>query len=222
MTGLLEKDILILVKQKKLFIIYLASAIMLSFAMDSSFVVSYFTMIGSLLVLSTLSYDSFDNGLSFLMTLPACAKTYAREKYVFSVIGLLCSWIAGVAAQFISLLLQKQSFDAADLISMDLAFIPIFLIIVSLMLPINLKFGPEKGRIILIIIIAIVMGIGLLGKKLILSLLKDPNQIDLEYWMLKIQSIPQSMIVLAGYGISILFFFITMAISVGIMNKKEF
>ena len=166
MRGLLEKDILILAKQKKLFFIYLASAIMLSFAMDTSFVVSYFTMIGSLLVLTTISYDTFDNGLPFLMSLPVDAKTYAKEKFAFSLIGLSASWIAGVVAQFISMTLQQKSFDAMDLLSMDLAFIPVFLIIVSIMIPINLKFGSEKGRIIMIVLIALGVGIAFLGKKL--------------------------------------------------------
>lgn len=222
MSGLLEKDILILAKQKKLFFIYLASAIMLSFAMDNSFVVSYFTMIGALLVLTTISYDSFDNGLPFLMSLPVNAKTYAQEKYAFSLIGLLFSWAAGVVAQFVSMLLQQRSFDVMDELSMDLAFIPVFLIIVSIMLPINLKYGPEKGRIILIVLIAIGMAIGLFGKKLLSALLADPDKIDLEYLIAKLATIPKGTIVLAAFALSILIFFITMMISIRVMNKKEF
>jgi len=222
MSGLLEKDVLILVKQKKLFIIYLASALMLSFAMDSSFVVTYFTMIGSLLVLSTISYDSFDNGLPFLMSLPVNARTYAREKFAFSLIGLVFSWAAGVAAQFISMFLQQKSFDALDVLGMDLAFIPVFLVIVSIMLPINLKYGADKGRIIMIILIAIGMAIGLLGKKVLTSLLQDGSKIELEYLIAKLAAIPQNVIVLVGFGVSILIFVIAMMISIGIMDKKEF
>ena len=195
---------------------------MLSFAMDNSFVVSYFTMIGSLLVLTTISYDSFDNGLPFLMSLPVNGKTYAREKYAFSLIGLLISWAAGVVAQFVSMLLQQKSFDTLDLLSMDLAFLPVFLIIVSIMLPINLKYGPDKGRIILIVLIAIGMAIALLGKKLLSSLLKDPDRLELEYLIAKLSSIPKGTMVVAAFAISILIFFITMMISVSIMDKKEF
>ena len=218
MNGLLEKDILILIKQKKLFIIYLASALMLSFAMDSTFVVTYFTMIGSLLVLTTISYDTFDNGMPFLMSLPVDGKTYAKEKFLFSLIGLFVSWVAGVAAQFISMLLQHKAIDALDLLSMDIAFVPIFLIIISVMIPINLKYGAEKGRIVLIVICGLVVGIGFLGKKLFTDLLKDVNQIDLEYWIAKFASIPKSAVIIAGFGIAFVIFFL----SSGIMNKKEY
>jgi hypothetical protein len=222
MNGLLEKDILILIKQKKLFIIYLASALMLSFAMDSTFVVTYFTMIGSLLVLTTISYDTFDNGMPFLMSLPVDGKTYAKEKFLFALIGLFVSWAAGVAAQFISMLLQHKAIDALDLLSMDIAFVPIFLIIISVMIPINLKYGAEKGRIVLIVICGLVVGVAFLGKKIFSDLIKDTSKIEFEYWLAKISSIPKSAIIIAGFGIASVIFFLAMMISSGIMNKKEY
>ena len=222
MSGLLEKDILILIKQKKLFIIYLASALMLSFAMESSFVVTYFTMIGSLLVLTTISYDTFDNGMPFLMSLPVDGKTYAKEKFLFSLIGLFVSWAAGVAAQFISMLLQHKAIDALDLLSMDIAFVPMFLIIISVMIPINLKYGAEKGRIVLIVICGLVVGVAFLGKKIFSDLIKDTSKIELEYWLAKISSIPKSAIIIAGFGIAFVIFFLAMMIGSGIMNKKEY
>ena len=82
---------------------------MLSFAMDSTFVVTYFTMIGSLLVLTTISYDTFDNGMPFLMSLPVSGKTYAQEKFLFSLIGLFVSWGTGVVVHFITSSFSKRS-----------------------------------------------------------------------------------------------------------------
>ena len=222
MNGLLIKDVLILVKQKKLFFIYFASAVMLSFAMDSSFVVSYFTMIGSLLVMTTISYDTYDNGMPFLMTLPTDGKTYSREKFIFSLFVTFVSWAAGVATQIITQLLQQKDFDVADLISMDLAFLPVFIIVVSVIIPVNLKYGAEKGHVILIVLIGIVVGIGFLLKTAFTSLLKNPDKIDLEYWIQKFGTIPQGSIVLIAFGISFVVFLIGMAVSSKIMSKKEF
>ncbi|MBQ3905773.1 MAG: ABC-2 transporter permease [Lachnospiraceae bacterium] len=222
MNALLEKDVLILIKQKKLFFIYLVSALMLSFAMDNSFVVTYFTMIGSLLVLTTISYDTFDNGMPFLMSLPVDGKTYAREKFLFSLIGLFASWTAGVIAQFLSTILQHKEFDVLDMLSMDIAFVPIFLIIVSLMIPINLKYGAEKGRIVLMVLCGLIVGIGFLGKKLFSDFLTDPSKINLEYWIAKFSSIPKSVIVIAGFGIALVIYVVAMVISSGIMTKKEY
>ncbi|MBP5669248.1 MAG: ABC-2 transporter permease [Lachnospiraceae bacterium] len=107
MKGLLIKDYLTIAKQKKLAVLYVFVAIMLSFSMDSSFIVSYFSLIGSLLVLTTLTYDSFDNGYPFLMSLPVTAKTYVYAKYLFSFLGLLGFWGFSVILQFASLILRK-------------------------------------------------------------------------------------------------------------------
>ena len=222
MNGLLEKDILILIKQKKLFIIYIASAIMLSFAMDSTFVVTYFTMIGSLLVLTTISYDTFDNGMPFLMSLPVSGKTYAQEKFLFSLIGLFVSWGTGVVVHFITILLQQKELDLLDLLGMDIAFVPFFLIIISVMIPINLKYGADKGRIVLIVICGLVVGTAFLGKKIFMNLLKDTDRIELEYFLAKLSSLPKYAVLIACFVIAFVIFFIAMKISSGIMSKKEF
>ena len=222
MSGLLAKDTLILLKQKKLFFIYFASALMLSFVMDNTFVVSYFTMLGSLLVLTTITYDTFDNGMPFLMSLPVNGKSYARGKFLFSLIGLAVSWAIGVAIQFLSMLLQQKEFDILDTLSLDLAFIPVFLIIISVMIPINLKYGAEKGRIVLIVICALVIGIAFLGKKVFSGLLKDSSMIKLEYLLAKLSSIPKGAVILAVFGIAIVISIIAMVISSQIMSKKEF
>ncbi|MBP5669687.1 MAG: ABC-2 transporter permease [Lachnospiraceae bacterium] len=222
MNGLLEKDILILIKQKKLFIIYIASAIMLSFAMDSTFVVTYFTMIGSLLVLTTISYDTFDNGMPVLMSLPVSGKTYAQEKFLFSLIGLFVSWGTGVVVHFITILLQQKEFDLLDLLGMDIAFVPFFLIIISVMIPINLKYGADKGRIVLIVICGLVVGTAFLGKKIFMDLLKDTDRIELEYFLAKLSSLPKYAVLIACFVIAFVIFVIAMKISSGIMSKKEY
>ena len=53
---------------------------------ESTFVVSYFTMIASMFVLSTISYDEYDNGYAFLFSMPFSRTSYVKEKYVFSIL----------------------------------------------------------------------------------------------------------------------------------------
>lgn len=195
---------------------------MLSFAMDSTFVVTYFTMIGALLVLTTISYDTFDNGMPFLMSLPVSGKTYAQEKFLFSLIGLFVSWGTGVVVHFITILLQQKEFDLLDLLGMDIAFVPFFLIIISVMIPINLKYGADKGRIVLIVICGLVVGTAFLGKKIFVDLLKDTDRIELEYFLAKLSSLPKYAVLIACFVIAFVIFFIAMKISSGIMSKKEY
>ena len=221
MKGLLIKDYLTIAKQKKLAVLYVFVAIMLSFSMDSSFIVSYFSLIGSLLVLTTLTYDSFDNGYPFLMSLPVTAKTYVYAKYLFSFLGLLGFWGFSVILQFASLILRKESFEVLDVLSMDVTFFPMVLFIVGLMLPISLKFGAEKARIILIVIFGLVFVVGIMGKKLLETAVKDYH-IDFETIIKKLDAMPQQVVTLSLAGLGILAFVISMMISVGIMKKKEF
>ncbi|MBE5863629.1 MAG: ABC-2 transporter permease [Lachnospiraceae bacterium] len=221
MKGLVLKDFLVIAKQKKLAVMYVFVALMLSFSMDSSFIVSYFSLIGSLLVLTTLSYDSFDNGYPFLMTLPVDAKTYIYAKYCFSFLGLLLFWAFSILLQFGSLAFRKEPFDVLDTLGMDVAFLPAFLIIVGVMLPISLKFGPEKGRIILIVIFGLLFTIAIMGKKILETAVKDLH-IDFEAIIKKLDAIPQQVLALSLAGLGILVFLISMAISIGIMKKKEY
>ena len=83
MSGLMEKDIRLILQRKKFMLMLMAMAICLSFAMDDSFITSYMAMIGMVFALTTLSYDEYDNGLPFIFTLPISRRDYAFEKQIF-------------------------------------------------------------------------------------------------------------------------------------------
>ena len=71
MKGLLIKDFKLMKNQKNFFFIMIFIAAAMLFAeFESTFVVSYFTMIASMFVLSTISYDEYDNGYAFLFSMP--------------------------------------------------------------------------------------------------------------------------------------------------------
>ena len=221
MRGLIYKDICLLAKQKKLAIIYVFVAVMLSFSMDATFIVSYFSMIGALLVLTTLSYDAFDNGYPFLMSLPVDAKTYTFAKYAFSFMGLAAFWIVAMVVELITLVARGISFDFWDMISMNLALFPAFLLIIALMIPVSLKFGTEKCRIVLVVIAGVVVLIAILGKKITEYLVKNTN-FDLAGLLLKLQGLSKGTVVITALIASILLLLLSMLISTKIMQKKEF
>ena len=54
---------------------------------DSLFVISYAAILFTILAISTLSYDEYENGMSFLFTLPFSRNTYVVEKYLFGMLG---------------------------------------------------------------------------------------------------------------------------------------
>ena len=61
MKGLLIKDFKILLNQKRFLLMFICLAVILSFSMDSTFVVSYIPMIGLILMISTIAYDYNDD-----------------------------------------------------------------------------------------------------------------------------------------------------------------
>ena len=221
MRGLIEKDVCLLLKQKKIMVMYLVVAFMLSFTMDSSFIVSYFSLIGALLVLTTLSYDSYDNGLPFLMSLPIDAKTYVYAKYLFSLIGLLVAWCLSVVVQFIAMAVQNTPIDILDTLQMDLAFIPVFILIISVSIPISLKFGVERSRIILLAIGGICMVMFFLGKKL-LDFLGTKWSFDLTPIMEKVISAPKETVTVVALAAGCIAGLLSAAISVHVMKNKEY
>ena len=81
MRGLICKDLRLMMVQKN-FLIMLAAVALVSLAAmdDPMFVIMYMTLIFTSFILSTMSYDEFDNGFPFLFTLPITRKLYVREK----------------------------------------------------------------------------------------------------------------------------------------------
>ena len=94
MKGLLIKDFKLMKNQKNFFFIMIFIAAAMLFAeFESTFVVSYFTMIASMFVLSTISYDEYDNGYAFLFSMPFSRTSYVKEKYIFSILMGGGAWL---------------------------------------------------------------------------------------------------------------------------------
>lgn len=94
-----------------------------------------------------------------------------------------------------------------------LAFVILFL---CLMIPIQLKFGSEKGRIVLFIIF-----FGIIGIVYLVSKITDKIPAQIIEVFRGIQKLPFGILAALAVGIYILALFISLKISLGIMEKKE-
>lgn len=163
MKGLLTKDFALFCQRKRTFLLLALLAIMMCFTMkDGSFVISWMTIIASFFAVSSLTYDEYDNCYPFLMSLPVTRKIYAIEKYVF---GFLCgfgAWIYAVILSFVcELIIGTCGNFLTELVSAAI-FIPLFMLLIDISLPLNLKFGSEKGRIAILILWGVIF-VGFLG-----------------------------------------------------------
>ncbi len=221
MKGLLIKDSRIILGQKKLLILYFFVSIMLGFTMSSSFIVSYFPMIGMMLVISTISYDNHENGMGFLMTMPVRPGDYAVAKYIFAVVGLFLTWAVAILMQFITLFVQKTPFDVSELIVEDFMILPVFFIITSIMIPVEFKFSSEKSKIVLFVLCGIIVLIMIAGKG-VLEFIHSNFGVDFEAMAAKADTLSPVTVVAALYAVCVVIISISMMISIRIMQKKEF
>ena len=219
MKGLFIKDIRLIVNQKRFLILYLAVALILSFSMDSSFIVSYVPMMAMLLVLSTISYDYNDNGMSFIMTLPNKPGDYAVEKYIFSASGVTFMWLVSMVLQFVSFMIQKTEYVLSEVILTDALMLPMFLLIIAIMIPIELKYSPEKGRTVLFIIFGIVMIAVIAGKGLVEKIGGAGDVMEL---FVKFQNMSPVVLIIAAYAVCLIALSISMVSTIRIMQNKEF
>ena len=108
MKGLFVKDIELMKQQKQFFILVVVMGVILNLAGSGSvsFATGYFTIVTAIFAITTISYDEFDNGLAFLMTLPVTRKQYVAEKYLLgagltavawgiaTITGVICKGVA--------------------------------------------------------------------------------------------------------------------------------
>ena len=138
MKGLLIKDYYLLLQQKTLFFIIVCFAICLGISGDNAvFAMSFIMFIFSLLAGSTISYDEYNHGYTFLFTLPVTRKTYVREKYILSMMTCLCGWIMGCMTILLSSLLYGTIDNTGNILSLSGYLLPVLLLLQCINLPIQ-------------------------------------------------------------------------------------
>ena len=101
MRGFLKKDLALLYNTGKVYLAVIAMGIVLGLvnkemrSFSSSFIMIMLALAGA----STLSYDDFENGMPFLISLPVSKKTYIKEKYLIcflsGAVGLVIAAVLG-------------------------------------------------------------------------------------------------------------------------------
>ncbi len=156
MKGLLVKDFRLLRQRTRFVVLLLVAALCLGMTrQDSTLVISYLTLVMALFSASSISYDEYDNCYCFLLTLPIDRRTYAREKYLFGMILGISAWLVGSLIHCMAVVSQGQPAHLYEDFMEALMYIPVFVAVLSLILPVQLKYGAERGRMALVVIMGI-------------------------------------------------------------------
>ena len=217
MKGLLIKDFKLMKMQKNFFIMIVVISFVVSLLTeDVTFMLGFISFITSLFTISTISYDEFDNGNAFLFTLPIDRKKYAAEKYVFGMLLGGCSLFLAIILAVILNLIEKSD-TTSDILISAVMLLPFVFLLVSIMIPFQLKFGSEKGRIAISAALGIVFLISF-----ILGELAAILGINIAEVINRISLLGAGGLFIVIFVISMIVVLFSMKISISIMNKKEF
>lgn len=150
--GLLIKDLCLMREIRKLLLIILfVTAIFIFNGTSSTFLTGYIMIIIAFLVGMTISYDEMNNGLAFLMTLPVTRRQYVAEKFICGLLSLFLGFVYAMVVAVIQSMIGNSAPDLKESIMTAVLFAVIGVIALSFSIAIDLKFGVEKGRVMLIL-----------------------------------------------------------------------
>ena len=217
MKGLLIKDFRLMRGQRTFFLSIIAISILTAVTSSNTlFAISFLGFVCPMFVLSSISYDEFDNGNAFLFSLPITRKGYVFEKYIF---GLILSIAALIFSTAVCLIISviKNTVSINEIFITALTVFPAELLILSLMLPFQLKFGAEKGHIA---IIAVLGGVSVIS--VILVKAAEAMNINLYELLNAVSKLGMQTFFLLYLLISFIILIISCRISIKVINKKEF
>lgn len=218
MKGLLIKDLRILMCQKSSMVIFIGIAmLMLIGGMDVSFCIGYATMLMTILMIGTISYDEHENCMSFLLTLPISRKEYVFSKYVFTVLGIFLVDLLMLLAICIYEMIQPSGVLLKEYMIIGVIMLAAAIMLISLLIPIDLKFGVEKSKFVMAAVSMLVGAVTIL-----LARFSDYIPYSIRRMLEKITVATPEITMLVFGGISLVVLILSILISIRIIEKRDY
>lgn len=219
MKGLLIKDLCLLKVQNVALLVMLGCAVFFMTTGREEFGISYLCAMGALLAGTTISYDEYENGMTFLFAMPVTRKGYVQEKYLFAGITLLIGLGISMVTCGIVSMAKTGSVVWSDLLGYSIGGITAGVVLLAVAVPAQLKYGVEKGRIVLAIIVAAFIASGM-------AAVKFGSGTKAAGYLKKVFDWMDSVGIIGTFGICLMIWFIivliSFLISVRVMQKREF
>ncbi len=224
MKGLLIKDIQVILANKQAFVILLfVGIIQLVGNSDNGFLfaVSYFTLVMGMLAISTISYDEFEEGVQFLLTLPITRKLYAISKYVILCGLSITGWLIPIVLGFVTTISSDAEVYWLDWWLVRIVIWLTVNLVVLISLPIQLKYGSTRGRLVVFALIALVVLIPVLGQTVLRNAGVDASVI-LNRGVAFTSNLGSVSVTIGAAVLFLITLAISMRISIRVMEKKQF
>ena len=216
MKGLIIKDILNLKNYMKQLILVLIFFIAYGiFLKNGTFVGTMITLILSMQVITTMSYDEYAKWDKYALTMNINRKDIIISKYIFFTISIIIGIVVGITTSIAINQIAKLDTGMNEIIVTSIVVPCVFAILFSIIIPVVFKTGVEKGRIVMMLILFIpAILVGAIVKISEKANITMPSPSNLEILM--------KFGVLGLVLLTILAVFISYKVSLSIYNKKEF
>ena len=210
MIGFIKKDLAMIKSNFKLLgVLIVIYAIMgLMNKMDISFILPFMCV---MIMISSFSYDNYNKWDAYSISLPNGRKNSVKSKYITTILMTLIVSIITTILSFIISYVNTQTINYEQILVTIFGTIFGTLLVLTIMYPIIYKFGVEKARIGIFIL---VFGIVIIGSLL-------ATYVDLSN-ILKVLTILEDYLIIILIMIAIIMVYVSYLISLHINLKKEF
>lgn len=155
MKGLFYKDFCYIKESKFLLLFLVIFGFGFSyFYKNPNFVLGYFSIFPSIMLMSTLSYDSYNHGLTTLFTLPIHKKDYLKQKYLLGfILGIFFLIIAMIIASTSYYQIEHSfKFINSDFIQGCFLVLIFSYFVIGFAVPVGVYFEAQKSQLAMIIV----------------------------------------------------------------------
>ena len=148
MRGLIRKDMYMMKTYFRIsWIVVLIFLFVGAVNEKASFYHAYSCMMGGIVPISILSYDEKERWMDYADTLPLSAKTIVRSKYLFGLIFSIAVFVLATVSYAVNCAMHRGG-DLSSVPAMASVFLFLSVLPAILLMPVLLKYGVEKGRIL--------------------------------------------------------------------------
>lgn len=202
MRGLLIKDIINMKAQTKVLILLIVFQFFVALSIENtSMLGAIIAIMAALLPTTAMAYDEKAKWDRYALTMPITRRDLVLSKYIlgigFSVIAFIFNILLNVMLGY---------YPVKEIFLLSAAFLGAGLLFLTLVMPVMFKYGVEKGRVVMMILIFSPTAVAVLLKKVNIA---PPSQAFLDQL---VYVLPAVLVVLLGLSV---------LLSMRIYQKKE-
>lgn len=218
MKGLILKDIKLIISNKSIFLFIPVLVSMSAFSKNqlALYLFAYVAVVIISLLTATISYDDMENSTSFLMTMPVSRKGYAASKYILGIASLILGIVIAVAVAAAVSFFKGESVDFTGLMLIVFLLWSVMIVLISVLIPVQLKFGSINGRAALMCVVIVSMAV----LAAVIVILRNYSEEMLTFFVTNVIK-NTSFVAAAGIIGSAVLLVLSFMISVRIMKKRE-